>query len=743
MTTLRLGIDARGAQVGANVFTSATDKITNSASSVTSVVKKLAAVIGVSLSFGYAISEAMKAERAYYSLGASLDVVGAKTKQNMKIISDLAADIQSKTIYGDDELMNQAAYLKDLGVHTVKLKEATIAAVGLSAKYRLDLSTSMQLVGRASQGQTQMLTRYGIVLDETMTDQEKFNAILKLGADAFVLAEEAAETSWGKLQQLKNVIGDTAEIIGLAFLPELTKLFNEIKNYLSSNQMDIGKWAERSAAGLRFLIDVGQIFVEFMRNDFSSAVDFGLQISLSLFEAFGKDLTMLFQKIFTDLAMNIPVYIQRAVATVGVRAEIDKMIFNEVGKSSGIKKHLPGVIDTGGVPRGLTNEAIEERIKLIQTETDRRVAESMKELYAGQDMQSKFPIKEIISWDDVTSEFKHNHEEAVKSITQTVDTLPKLYKERLAHQYVKFGMSIDKINSRGTAVSKQEELNNTLTAGTKEYSRLSAAQVNTQKKIEDMFTTLEFERSLIGKTNDERERAVEMMKLQKVAQEAYGNETDKTVGVMERYRSKLMELQELRKLQTIADGIGDSFANAFERMVTGAASASDAIKSLAREVAALVLRQTVTGPLSESISSIFMGAFSGTSTASLGQSGTGGYHQYAVGGVFSRGISGYSNSVVDRPTIFPFARGVGLMGEAGPEAVMPLRRTSDGRLGVESSGKSNMSVEINVQNQSRQPVTATRGETKFDGDKLVTTIFIRDIASNGPMSQAMKAFNQR
>lgn len=53
--------------------------------------------------------------------------------------------------------------------------------------------------------------------------------------------------------------------------------------------------------------------------------------------------------------------------------------------------------------------------------------------------------------------------------------------------------------------------------------------------------------------------------------------------------------------------------------------------------------------------------------------------------------------VVDRPTLFPMANGAGLMGEAGPEAVMPLRRAADGKLGV--SGGSPV-VNVNVLNQS-------------------------------------------
>ncbi len=51
----------------------------------------------------------------------------------------------------------------------------------------------------------------------------------------------------------------------------------------------------------------------------------------------------------------------------------------------------------------------------------------------------------------------------------------------------------------------------------------------------------------------------------------------------------------------------------------------------------------------------------------------GGVHAFAKGGTFT-------NSIVDHPTFFKFAKGTGLMGEAGPEAIMPLRRDSSGRL---------------------------------------------------------------
>lgn len=55
----------------------------------------------------------------------------------------------------------------------------------------------------------------------------------------------------------------------------------------------------------------------------------------------------------------------------------------------------------------------------------------------------------------------------------------------------------------------------------------------------------------------------------------------------------------------------------------------------------------------------------------------------ADGGVYqSADLSRYSGTVVNRPTFFAFAKGAGVMGEAGPEAILPLRRGADGKLGV-------------------------------------------------------------
>jgi TP901 family phage tail tape measure protein len=89
----------------------------------------------------------------------------------------------------------------------------------------------------------------------------------------------------------------------------------------------------------------------------------------------------------------------------------------------------------------------------------------------------------------------------------------------------------------------------------------------------------------------------------------------------------------------------------------------------------------------------------------------------AQGNVFSGpGISSYSNQVVTRPTIFPFAHGVGLMGEktgSPGEAIMPLTRMSGGDLGVKASGGSGGGATLVVNNH----ITIDKGAGGSESDR--------------------------
>jgi hypothetical protein len=107
--------------------------------------------------------------------------------------------------------------------------------------------------------------------------------------------------------------------------------------------------------------------------------------------------------------------------------------------------------------------------------------------------------------------------------------------------------------------------------------------------------------------------------------------------------------------------------------------------------------------------------------------------EYAAGGAFT-------NRIVSRPTYFRYGGGLGLMGEAGPEAVMPLTRGSDGRLGVSAIGAASggAAVYVIIQNYTNEEV---RTEESADGAgnqirKIIIGAVKQSIAS-GEMDQSM------
>lgn len=132
----------------------------------------------------------------------------------------------------------------------------------------------------------------------------------------------------------------------------------------------------------------------------------------------------------------------------------------------------------------------------------------------------------------------------------------------------------------------------------------------------------------------------------------------------------------LTGVQKQAKRVEDSFGQAFKSFVTGASSAREAAASLLSSLASIA---------AESAWKSLVGGTSGGG----GLFGLlGNLLPNAKGNAFSAGrVTPFARGgVVSSPTLFPMRNGTGLMGEAGPEAIMPLTRTADGKLGVRAAG---------------------------------------------------------
>lgn len=182
---------------------------------------------------------------------------------------------------------------------------------------------------------------------------------------------------------------------------------------------------------------------------------------------------------------------------------------------------------------------------------------------------------------------------------------------------------------------------------------------------------------------------------------------------------------------------------AFQGLISGGQSLTDVLGNVVKALEAAVIQAALlgTGPLAGLMGTApttaggtggFLGSLldslfhGGTASPLAEAAGTG--SSYATGGVPPGGLSAWSNSIVSKPTPFRFASGAGLMGEAGPEAIMPLKRGPDGRLGV-AAANSNEGLTVNVQ-IIRQPGSGEdRATVTRNGNKLDVKAFIKDTAA--------------
>ncbi|MBQ0314302.1 phage tail tape measure protein [Providencia rettgeri] len=242
----------------------------------------------------------------------------------------------------------------------------------------------------------------------------------------------------------------------------------------------------------------------------------------------------------------------------------------------------------------------------------------------------------------------------------------------------------------GDKIAKQEHLNKLQDQADKYVKQQEARQ----KAIADS----------LGKSTIELQRALEMEQLRTVygdtpqwnkvksaKQATFDKEdaakTDWASGASTawgNYRDAALDAN--AQIQNVTSATLNGFSSQLAETLTGGeANFKDFTRSILKMLAEIAIKMTIVKGVE---------AF-----------GFGSVTPNANGGVYNTpGLSAYSGQIVSKPTLFPFARGAGLMGEAGPEAILPLRRGIDGKLGViaantkQNSGDFYQTNHVTIQN---------------------------------------------
>lgn len=226
------------------------------------------ALVGIPALIGgavvYGIKKFMEAEAVSVRLASAISMVGDKAAASMPKLTKLANQIAMKTKWDDESVKSAMASGAALGFNTKQIEQAMPAVVGLAARLNVGLGGAMRLAVRASQGHTMMLQRYGIQLRQNMTDEQKYQAVLKYGREGLKIAGAEVNTLSGAFGQMRKSIGEAFESFGRGVIQssELTeaikgvtdwiwKLKEKIDALIETGQFRI--WVDTVVGGFKFV----------------------------------------------------------------------------------------------------------------------------------------------------------------------------------------------------------------------------------------------------------------------------------------------------------------------------------------------------------------------------------------------------------------------------------------------------------------------------------------------------------
>lgn len=168
-----------------------------------------------------------------------------------------------------------------------------------------------------------------------------------------------------------------------------------------------------------------------------------------------------------------------------------------------------------------------------------------------------------------------------------------------------------------------------------------------------------------------------------------------------------------KDIATLERGLSRGLRQAFDGLVFDGMKLSDALSDMARSMARTTYNAAmrpvmdhVGGMVSQGVGSLMEGVLPFANGASFSQ---GRVMPFAEGGVISRA------------TAFPMRGGVGIMGEAGPEAIMPLARGADGKLGVRGAGGGGtVNVVMNITTPDVQGFQRSRSQIAAQVSRALT-----------------------
>jgi len=710
-STLAVGVDSKGAEKNTKDLTGklkklgkegekAAKSLGQTSKSTATLAKSLkglavgaAAMIALKKSIDWLADAAVEADKKAVAYGRLVSIskqVTKATDEEIESLAELSRETQKLTSFGDDVIqMGQSQILsfgvtaKEAEMLTGSLTDLMAAQYGVSANGEQAIQ-SANMLGKALTGQVGALSRAGILLSEQQKE------LIKTGDQAT------------RVSTIVEVLDDNYKDLAKD-LAKTDKGLKEVNaNKMSDIKAEIGKeltpaiikMQEATLVWYQMILDNKQPIIKTI-NDIAGAFE-GVALAIGWMSGGEEKATMLAQAQSNERLEYLREY----------KNEADK-IFNELNMEERTKIMSGGY---AGVDKANMMQPIRKYFEAV--EVLEKYEQAMSDAKKMEEAQIDTTYKLITKNDELAAALQRQIDEQKKGNDTTDEATNAADGEAVAIEYLTEAQIKHAQEARMAADAERAiaaEVNNMIASLDPAYAltmQLAEAENILQNAVMGGVLTAEQAAAVYAELNQQLTKEISQAD-QAISRYEQMSEQQKTLfdGSME-----------------LVEGLSDEMMSIFDGSQQGWEDyASFAVKSIGKVIIELIKMQSIASPTGGAGGgSVFGSLFSGI-----------------VGSAFASG------GVVTGATLFSHSGGVGVAGEAGVEGILPLKRGSNGDLGVQVTGAAGSAPQINapvsiiVQGDATEKTALLLQQQGARISKQIKGEILSEISNGGAWSRAV------
>jgi len=223
-----IGADTSGVEEGLGKIKTESEKLERSLANLTKISSVAFALLTTEAVFALKAFE--EQDKATRQLNTSLQNQGIFSKSLSDDYVKMAGNLQALTGVGDEAIIKGQGILQSFIGQQKQTEQLNQSVLDLAAGLGVDTTQAYELVGKSIGTSTNALGRYGIQLDDSMSQQEKMNKIIEISNARFSGQAAAANQGLGGILGMKNAFGDIQEEIGARLAPVVGSLIKLMTN---------------------------------------------------------------------------------------------------------------------------------------------------------------------------------------------------------------------------------------------------------------------------------------------------------------------------------------------------------------------------------------------------------------------------------------------------------------------------------------------------------------------------------